>query len=121
MPLINTNKVSEENSSPRLLQDSTPVTSQSIPNSFGNTAEYTLTQNLLKDSKGTDALGYNQVANIAYVPIAFPTYAAGYAPNAIYGYTPNGTSSLPVYSYNPQMTEKDKEAWIASKQNLFTE
>jgi hypothetical protein len=122
IPLTNTNKVSEETSSSRPLQDNSPATSPSIPNSFGNglaTAEYNLSQNLLKDPKSIEALGYNQVTNVAYVPVAFPSYAGGYAPNAIYGYAPNGTPSLPLYSYNPQLTEKDKEAWIASKQTLF--
>jgi hypothetical protein len=119
MSLIDTSKDSE-----RQIQECSRPASTVSPNPFGVGLQTIVDNKKLNDSLkiGIDTPsgeGYNQVTNIAYVPVAFPSYATNYAPNAVYGYSLNGISPLPVYSYNTQMAEKDKEAWAASKQILL--
>ena len=57
--------------------------------------------------------------SIAYVPVAFPAYSTSYVPHTVYGYVPNGLSPFPMYSYNPQSTDKDKEIWAAASKKIY--
>lgn len=102
--------------STKMTQDTLLNVSESMQSPLGATLAVDNSQKTLKDLQrtGMESIGFTPTSNFAFVPMTFASYP-NYVPNTVYGYSQNGTSSYPMYSYNPQLTERDRDAWASSK------